>query len=146
MRAQLIFTAGVIIVLAGVCVTHGQDSEETSDDVIVTPVAYTSNDLRDPFEGYVIEAAQPVSDVPPEEGDVVLPALTIAGITWGSSYPQAIINDKVVKPGDMVGDVLVESISKDGLVFLYKKKQFSLPAPGANSVQKSGEKKFREIR
>jgi hypothetical protein len=134
------------VVLAGVCATHAQDLQEKSEDLIVIPVVYTSNDLRDPFEGYVIEAASPVSDLPPDEGDVVLPALTIAGIIWGSSFPQAIINDKVVKAGDMVGDVLVDSISKDGLVLLYKKKQFILPAPGASGVNKSNQTKDREVR
>ena len=143
MSAQVILAAAVMILLAGVCATHGQDREEKNDDTLVTNVAYTSEDLRDPFEGYVTEEPVSISDVAPEE-DVVLPALTIAGITWGSSFPQAIINDKVVKAGDMIGDVQVISIAKEGLIFLYKKKQFILPAPGAGGVQKSDRKNFKE--
>lgn len=144
--AQVILAAGVMIVLAGACVTHGQDRDEKSDDVLVTPVAYTSEGLRDPFEGYVIQEVKLDYVAPPEEGDVVLPALKISGITWGSSFPQAIINDKVVRAGDTVDQVQVVSIAKEGLVFLYKNKQFILPAPGAGSVQKSGQINNRDVR
>jgi hypothetical protein len=143
MSAQVILAASALIVLAGVCATHGQGIVEKNDDVLVTPVAYTSENLRDPFEGYVIEEPLQADEALPEE-DVVLPALTIAGITWGSSFPQAIINDKVVKAGDMVGDVQVISIAKEGLIFLYRKKQFILPAPGAGGAQKSDQKNFKD--
>jgi hypothetical protein len=143
LSAQVILAASAIIVLAGVCATHGQDIVEKNDDVLVTPVAYTSEDLRDPFEGYVTEEPLHADEPLPEE-DVVLPALTIAGITWGSSFPQAIINDKVVKAGDMVGDVQIISIAKEGLTFLYRKKQFILPAPGAGGAQKSDRKNFKD--
>jgi hypothetical protein len=146
MSAHVILAASAMIILASVCATHGQDTVEKNDDVLITPVAYTSEQLRDPFEGYVLDEAIPVDNVIYEEEAVVLPALAIAGITWGSSYPQAIINDKVVKAGDMVGDVQVVSIAKEGLIFLYKKKQFIVPAPGAGGAQKSNKKSGKDER
>jgi len=76
-----------------------------------------------------------------EEENFVPPPLTISGITWGSSFPQAIINGKVVRPGDVIDDVQVISISKEGLVLSYKNQKFSLSAPGMNSVQAGGQNK-----
>jgi hypothetical protein len=142
---RIITVAAAMMVLAGVYAVHGQDRDEKGDDALITPVAYTSQDRRDPFEPYVIEEPQPGPIEPVEEEEVPLPPLKISGITWGSSFPQAIINDKVVKAGEMIGQVKVVSIAKEGLVFLFRNKQYVLPAPGLAGVQKSGEKRNTQI-
>ena len=96
-----------------------------------TAIAYTSENLRDPFEAYVSPESAPMSaDTLAQEENFTPPPLKISGVTWGSGYAQAIINNKVVKAGDMVDDVEIVSIAKEGLVFLYKKQKFTMPAPG----------------
>jgi hypothetical protein len=136
MTAAVMTAAGILLSLIGVCAVY---SQESSDGSVVTPVPYTSEKLRDPFEGYVIEEDIPIPVADVVEENVVLPVLTITGITWGSSFPQAIINDKVVKAGDMIGEVQVVSISKEGLEFLYKNRKFISPAPGAKSKDPSAQ-------
>jgi len=94
------------------------------------------------IEGYIQEEKTPLpAEKLMEEENFVPPPLTISGITWGSSFPQAIINGKVVRPGDVIDDVQVISISKEGLVLSYKNQKFSLSAPGMNSVQAGGQNK-----
>lgn len=59
------------------------------------------------------------------------PALTVRGIIWGSSLPQAIINDKVVKVGDTVDGVTVEGIEKSGVSVSFAGAIYELSAPAA---------------
>ena len=60
-----------------------------------------------------------------------LPVLTVKGIIWGSSLPQAIINDKVVKVGDTVDGVTVEGIEKSGVSVSFAGAIYELSAPAA---------------
>ena len=141
MKAVLMAIACASMVLAGFVASYGQDSSEVGEESFVKPVAYTSESLRDPFEGYIIKQTAPLSASQlAQEENFIPPPLAISGVTWGSSFPQAIVNGKVVKAGDLVGEAQVVSISKEGLVFLYRNQQFSLPAPGANSGAQSGSK------
>jgi hypothetical protein len=138
--------AGIIILIAAsltgmslaVDPVWGQDGGQKSPDSLVTPVTYTSENLRDPFEGYIVEEAVPVPVGSLEDEETVPPVLKISGISWGSSFPQAIVNDKVVRAGDRVDDVEIVSIKKEGLVFLYNKRQFVIPAPGLNADRTPG--------
>lgn len=116
-----------------------EPAAETQED-LVQAVVYTSEGLRDPFEGYIKkeQIVLPVDQLVEEE-NFVPPPVMVSGITWGSSFPQAIINGKVVRAGDMVGEVQVVSISKEGLVLSYNNQRFSLPAPGLNKATQSGQ-------
>jgi hypothetical protein len=127
-----------IMLLIGNAAVYGQAA---GDDGFLKTVSYTSESLRDPFEGYIHKevAPMPASQLIEEE-NFVMPVLLISGITWGSSFPQAIINGKIVQVGDQIGEVQVAGISKEGVVFAYKRQKFSLPAPGANSGAQSGSK------
>jgi len=141
MKKLFMIVVCAIMVLTGSTFVYGQDSSVSGDEFPVKTVTYTSESLRDPFEGYIRKEVVPLSaEQLAKEENFVQPALLISGITWGSSFPQAIVNGKVVKAGDMVGEVQVVSISKQGLVFSYKNQQFSLSAPGASSGAISGSK------
>ncbi len=116
-----------------------EPAAETQED-IVKAVVYTSEGLRDPFEGYIKKEQIPLPmHQLAEEENFVPPPVMVSGITWGSSFPQAIINGKVVRAGDMVGEVQVVSISKEGLVLSYNNQRFSLPAPGLDKATQSGQ-------
>jgi hypothetical protein len=136
-KAATMIAAGSILVLINVSTAHGQSALENRHDAVVTAVSYTSESLRDPFQSYIVKETAPVviGQIPEEEA-LPLPELTVTGITWGSSYAQAIVNGKIVKAGDIISGVQIVSISKDGLVVSFNNQQVTLPAPKAGSVKK----------
>lgn len=101
---------------------------------------YTSEHLRDPFEAYISRDVVPMSaESLAQEENFTPPPLAITGVTWGSSFPQAIINNQVVKAGDMVGDVEVVAISKQGIIFQYNKQKFTMPLPSGTNSSNPGQ-------
>lgn len=109
-------------------------SSEPAVDLRVD-VKYTAEGLRDPFESYLIkEKAAGIK----EEGaavEQVLPSLVVQGIIWGGSFPQAIINDKVVKIGDEVEGARILEISKEGVVVFYDNRRYDLSSPAAAGLE-----------
>ncbi len=77
---------------------------------------YTSSKLRDPFTLTVPQEALAVKTTGPSP----LPAFKIDGFVWGSSLPQAIINNKVYAVGDTVEGAQIIKIDKDGITFLFQ--------------------------
>lgn len=91
----------------------------------------SSAELRNPFEPCLPEktkdavsaAAVPVKKEaasmavlpPPIPVVITPPSLILSGIVWNSWQPQAIINGRVVKVGDVMDDVKIEKISQDGV-------------------------------
>lgn len=101
---------------------------------------YKASDLRDPFQEYPIEEEKKIEAIPqveaPKQEEVVTPpALTIQGIIWGGRFPQAIINNKVVKIGDIIEEAQVSGISKEGVVITFKNRQFNLSSPAAVNLE-----------
>jgi hypothetical protein len=93
-------------------------------------VSYTSESLKDPFQGMVIE--EPENDKPediPAIESISLPNITVQGIIWGTNNPQAIINDKVVKVGSTINDITILDITGTEIIISYKNQKFALPAP-----------------
>src|SRR4030042_3377190 len=84
-----------------------------------TTVEYKADSLRDPF--WSLEKKEKIIEPPATSAtqqsapEVPLPALNISGIVWGGIFPQAIINDKVVKPGDSIAGVNIVDINKTGI-------------------------------
>jgi len=101
-------------------------------------VEYTAEDLEDPFkeEEVVIEA--PPVETPPEKKP--LPELKIQGIIWGGIFPQAIINNKIIKKGDVIDEARVVDINKDGVVLLYQGEEYKLPSPALENLKKPKKK------
>ena len=117
--------------------TYVPEKEET----ITRPVVrYQGDDERDPFREYVeeqkVESAAPgVPRIAIVENVSLPEVLTVQGIMWGGRFPQAIINNKVVRKGDSLGDVRVLEISKDGVKLFYRSRNFLLPAPAADTLK-----------
>jgi hypothetical protein len=103
------------------------------EEVISVPtVEYKAEALRDPFQGYKEEkettaAAQEVLVKP-------LPALTIHGIVWGGSMPQAIINNQVLKEGDVINEVKITKINKEGVEVFYTGRPYVISSPASNAI------------
>jgi type II secretory pathway component PulC len=106
---------------------------------------YTSASLRDPFEDYLSPKTKTKKGLKPvtaeeEEKPKPLPAFTIQGIIWEGVIPMAIINDKVVKVGDVIEGANIISIDKEGVNFLYYGREYKLSAPSFKGEEKKGGK------
>ena len=89
-------------------------------------VEYTSQGLRDPFRS-PFETLRPddrselPEDTPLQYG---LAHLRVQGLVWGTSMPQAIINNTVVRVGEVIGGAEVLDIRKEGVFVLYEGQQY----------------------
>jgi hypothetical protein len=72
--------------------------------------------LRDLFEIFMYELKRKQPKTEPEKTEIPpLPTLLIEGLVWNSNTPQAIVNSKVVRTGDIIEGVEVTSIDKNGI-------------------------------
>jgi hypothetical protein len=113
-------------------------SKDNPEDFIVRPhIEYETKDLRDPFQSP--EKKEDATEQISQEEDNIqpLPSLTIQGIVWGGSLPQAIINNKVVKVGDMIEEARIISINKDGVTVFFGNREYNLSSPAKVNVQGS---------
>ena len=105
-------------------------------------IAYTSENLKDPFTGTVIpETEDEIQREAAPLEKISLPDIKIQGIIWGTNNPQAIINNKVVKVGSTVNEITILDISGSEIIISYKNKKFALPAP---SGIKTPDVKYKE--
>jgi hypothetical protein len=121
----LLFLAGIAACAA--FVAWAQESSITRP-----PVQYRASDLRDPFDNNLPKKAGVTGDT--KSGP---PALTVSGVLWGGSIPQAIINDKVVKVGDKIEKAEVISISKEGVSVLYGEQEYTINSPAVTAVKET---------
>jgi hypothetical protein len=111
------------------------------EEILRPKVEYKAQGLKDPFQTEVERAAMP------EEGwetPQALPKMTVQGIIWGGIFPQAIVNNTVVKEGDTIAGARVIKINKDRVTVFFSGKQYELISPAAQAVSekpKEGGKK-----
>lgn len=79
-------------------------------------VEYKADNLRNPFEQPSVLSE---SEGAGSSKENPMPKLVVQGIIWGSSFPQAIINNKVVKVGDTLEGVDIIDISKEGVIIMF---------------------------
>jgi hypothetical protein len=107
---------------------------------------YKASESTDPFQPHF--NVQPVSAQPVVAETVVPtippPMLIISGVFWGGSFPQAIVNNKVVKEGDIIEGVKVISIKKDGLILSFANKEYNLSSPALTDL--GGKNKEEEVK
>jgi len=97
--------------------------------VIPKPILeYTSGSLRDPFKPYIVKEETKATEYRSTQEPP--PKLAIQGIIWGGSLPQAIINNTVVKVGDIIEEARVLEINKEGVTVFFKSRQYKLASPG----------------
>jgi len=114
-------------------VTKSQASviNNAQHDTIQRPqIIYKVQSLRDPFEPLVREEKKEAkvtakSEVKP------MPSLTVQGMIWGGSLPQAIINNKIVKVGDTLDGVKIKEIDKQGVTVVFANKEHLLSTSAA---------------
>ena len=104
-------------------------SGSSPDQLLRPKVDYSAQELRDPFMGKdgqsgIDEEGKPVEKKP-------LPALTVQGVIWGGNFPQAIINNKVLKVGDTIEGVKIKAIAKEGITVLFEGSESAISSPAA---------------
>ncbi|UCB57503.1 MAG: hypothetical protein JSV30_02670 [Candidatus Omnitrophota bacterium] len=92
-------------------------------------VEYTGRGLRDPFES-PFELFVPLEEVPKEKKRAPIAGglahLVVQGMIWDSKIPQAIINNTVVRPGEVIEGAEILDIRKEGVYVLYEGNQYIL--------------------
>ncbi len=106
-------------------------------------VKYKAEGLKDPFKGVEQKAVTPQGAFDQTQQAKPLPPMTVNGLIWGGAFPQAIVNNRVVKIGDMLdSEVKVVDITREGVVVFFDYKNYSLPPPAVvTNSQGSGSTK-----
>ncbi len=145
----MVMIAAFLLVASGICSSQDvlnkgmKDITKTESVVLGTEkipiiirskLAYDPVVSTDPFDDFLPKVKKtPVrgSGFGSEVQVAPLPAFNVQGIVWGGAVPQAVIDDQVVKIGDIVQDAEIVEISKDGIKVLYNKRIYKLGPPSS---------------
>jgi len=124
---------------------QGTHSPIKGAGVYVKPVfRYQSGDLRDPFMREKEAKPQETVKVPAIVDRRPLPPMNVQGLILGGLFPQAIIDNKIVKIGDKLGEVAIVKIEKSGITVKYYDNEYNLPAP-INEASSEANKESRNM-
>jgi len=125
-------------------------SQESSLVPLRQNVEYKSEEFKDPFqppeekEPEVEQKEQITEEAKPP---APLPALKIEGLVWGGRFPQAIINQKVVKIGDAIEGAQIVDINREGVTLNFNNTQYNLPSPGIiSSLENINKQNLAEVK
>ena len=119
-----------VLILAAIFYTGRLQAAETlpaAQPLKTEKVEYKAEEASDPFFTEQ-EIEKPVEEEVVEKKP--LPQLTIQGLIWGGNFPQAIVNNKVLRVGDSIEDARIVDINRDGLVLYFEGQQYNLTSPG----------------
>lgn len=130
----------LLLITFAFCLIEIKAIPESPQDISLRPkLEYTTEGARDPFQpprkNKEIKQDMPISAAPQPVEKIPLPPLTVSGIVWGGVFPQAIINDRVVKPGDNIGEVNIVAISKDGITVSFANRIYNLSSPAGGDLK-----------
>ena len=120
------------------------EPEENLDIIKSRSVEYTASNLRDPF----LPAISLVKKEEPEmveKVETVKPMISkmfsfsIQGIIWNPDNPLVIMNNKILKKGDIISiqdggdiaEIIITDIEKDGVTVVYEDRAEKLPSPAS---------------
>jgi hypothetical protein len=103
------------------------EGEEKRVEVAKPKAEYTSEGLRDPFKTPFEKKPGSAEASDPYSG--ALGPMDLQGIVWGGRFPQAIINDTVLKVGDTVAGAVIVDINKYGVELFMDGKHYTLSSP-----------------
>ncbi|MFA5062666.1 MAG: hypothetical protein WC578_01150 [Candidatus Omnitrophota bacterium] len=115
------------------------ENSNKNEEIVRPTIVYSSQGLRDPFKPLVTKESEGgvkknmQKEIPKETRP--LPEMKVQGLLWGGAFPQAIINNKVVKTGDMIGEVKVAEISKEGVTVIFSNMEYKLSSPALTGLQ-----------
>ena len=117
---------------APVAVSTPPEEEETLEDV---PDPFVSSFPPKPEAAGTEKSSAPSAAELKDEFDYS--SLKVTGIVWGAENPKAIIDGNVMGIGDTVKEAKIVDISKEGILFDYKSKQYLMKREGASTSLKS---------
>ncbi len=104
-----------------------------ADVISSRKVIFKPSGLASPFKSLLpekkIKEELPEFEIPESVIAIAPPNIQIKGIVWGGAFPQAIINDQVLREGDALEDpetITILEIKPQEVVVLFKGKIFSL--------------------
>jgi hypothetical protein len=109
-------------------------------------VDYTAGNLRDPFMSLLPKKEEQIVIKPEKtelaQEEIQLPEMYVQGMIWGGRYPTAIVDNRVVKIGDRIGEAEVTGISREGVQLLYHNRYFLIrPQISASASRSEGSSK-----
>lgn len=110
-------------------------SQEQAQEPSFRPkVEYSADEAKEIFQSRLTNIT-PLSGGVPTAGpqEIKPPHLTTQGVIWQTDLPQAIINNKVVKIGDIIEGAEIIEIDKSGVEISFRNKLFKLDS---SSVEK----------
>ncbi|MEE9316452.1 MAG: hypothetical protein V3U97_05020 [bacterium] len=135
---KVIFCLGFLTLLSSILAFPLPGAQLNPKPGFAEKVEYTSQDLRDPFQS-PFELYKPVGEPEGKPPSVIggLSQLEVQGIVWGSKPPQAIINNTVLKAGEVIEGAEILSIRKEGVYVLYEGREYIL-RPGMAKKREGG--------
>ena len=134
-RARILLLACAATAAAAVFISSAAGIEKKDEDLFLPQVQYNASDLRDPFQSWMVKEQPPQQQRPAgsAEPEAVFapPTLDVQGVFWGGSFPQAIINNTIVREGDSVQNVKILNITKGTIKLQYANREFSIATPGS---------------
>ncbi len=130
MTAKILLAVSFFLIAAFSCPSPAMPDARAQEEPVVE---FKPQKAKDPFRkavGKEAEAKKEEVVVPIVKPERPLPQFTVQGIFWGGRYPQAIIDDVVVKVGDTVKEAVIVDISRDGITVSFDNKLHTIAAPG----------------
>jgi len=109
---------------------------DKAEEIVRPIVTYSGAGLKDPFAPAVVKEKKEQETEARVEVKP-LPELKVQGLLWGGIFPQAIINNKVVRVGDTLGEVKITAITKEGVTVLFANMEHKLSSPAVTGPQQS---------
>jgi hypothetical protein len=119
------------LVLPVICLAQSvPEAGQPAVDLPLRPkVDYSAQDLRDPFAGPGANSAALANAQSADKKP--LPELSVQGVIWGGNFPQAIVNNKVLKEGDTIEGVKIKTITKECITVLFEGSETKISSPAA---------------
>ncbi|MFH1457892.1 MAG: hypothetical protein ABIG31_01840 [Candidatus Omnitrophota bacterium] len=131
--------------------TYEEIQELEKDENISPParierpvVEYRSGHLKDPFQRFRsskrTQGPQDATEAKSAKKKRPLPPLEIQGVVWGGIFPQAVVDNKVVKVGDTIKleqaqeEIRIISIDKEGITVSFDEQNYKLSAPAGGDT------------
>ena len=124
----------------------------TLEEVVAAPpIAYTAQEMRDPFKSLLpaapatprVEPRGPATAAPRGGAPSVPPELLVQGLVWGGTQPKAIIRGTVYGVGDMVEGVKIVAIDQRGVTIDHEGLSVSYPVAAPASAASRGASPMR---
>lgn len=107
--------------------------KDSEIDSLRPKVDFVGSVSKKPFYNFLKKEIQKVFKA--EEEQVVLaPNLAIQGLIWGGELPLAIIDNRVLKVGDVINGYTIDKIDKNGVVLSVSGKLFKVSPPSLTQV------------